>query len=569
MLKRLEIQVKLDNARAAADAHKGKGAAFETRSAALNARREALNKRIDAATEETSDDERLAVENETAALAADNEAYRTELADYNAEQERLDAAVTEFEKELADVDAKAQRGAAKNTTKFNKTNEREDITNMRRKNRSIFLDAETRNRFFENENVKNWVENARALAKRGVSGGEVTIITEVVEVLRPAIELRSKLLKHVNLQQISGDARQPVLGVAPEAVWTEACGKINELDFSFAEVDMGNYKVAGFVPICNALLEDSYINLGEEILANLAASIARAVDKAIIYGTGVKMPLGIVTRLAQAADPNDANNSVEWEDLRSSNIKTIANTYTGKDIFQQLTLASGEADDTYAEGDLVHVMSKKTWTWLKAQAVAFDAAGALRAELDRVMPIVGGIIEIDNDIPYKNIIMGYFEDYTMGQRRDMALDKSEHVKFIDDQTVFRGKARYDGRPSIAKAFVLVGVDGTLPTTSAAFRPDYANTKMNTLTVTAAAGSAAGKTVLTVSGTKAESNPILKYQIGAAAPGVGTVPSGEWTSLTSGSTAIEAAAGTVITVVELDANGLVVSLGDVRSVPKAS
>ena len=33
----------------------------------------------------------------------------------------------------------------------------------------------------------------------------------------------------------------------------------------------------------------------------LGQSIGLALDKAIVYGTGVKMPLGIVTRLAQAS----------------------------------------------------------------------------------------------------------------------------------------------------------------------------------------------------------------------------------------------------------------------------
>ena len=92
--------------------------------------------------------------------------------------------------------------------------------------------------------------------------------------------------------------------------------------------------------------------------------------------------------------------------------------------------------------------------------------------------------------------------------------------------------------------------------------------MNTLTVTAANGGTSGKTVLTVTGTVAQSSPVLKYQIGDVMPGVGTEHVGTWDSHTSGSTAITAAAGTVITVIELDANGLIVSRGSVLSNPKA-
>ncbi|MBQ1788798.1 MAG: Ig-like domain-containing protein [Oscillospiraceae bacterium] len=46
--------------------------------------------------------------------------------------------------------------------------------------------------------------------------------------------------------------------------------------------------------------------------------------------------------------------------------------------------------------------------------------------------------------------------------------------FLSDQTVFKGTTRWDGKPVIAEAFVLIGIDGTNPTTSAAFVTDTAN-----------------------------------------------------------------------------------------------
>ena len=82
---------------------------------------------------------------------------------------------------------------------------------------------------------------------------------------------------------------------------------------------------------------------------------------------------------------------------------------------------------------------------------------------------------------------------------------------------------------------------------------------------------------TVSGTLADSDPVLYYKLGtqkvAAGDTIATSGTGAWTSLTSGSTEITAAAGKMITVVELNAaaasGGVVVSAGKVASVPKAS
>ena len=104
------------------------------------------------------------------------------------------------------------------------------------------------------------------------------------------------------------------------------------------------------------------------------------------------------------------------------------------------------------------------------------------------------------------------------------------------------------------------------TTTKTFPEDYANADMNDLIVTAAAGTAAGDTVLTVSGTIAQSDPVLKYKLGTSAVEVGGTATG-FTALTSGTTQITAAAGKKITVVELDANNRIVSAGVVVSVPK--
>ena len=55
--------------------------------------------------------------------------------------------------------------------------------------------------------------------------------------------------------------------------------------------------------MCNAVLEDSDIDLASTLLDALAQAIGIAVDKAILYGRNSastqKMPLGIVSRLAQ------------------------------------------------------------------------------------------------------------------------------------------------------------------------------------------------------------------------------------------------------------------------------
>ena len=89
------------------------------------------------------------------------------------------------------------------------------------------------------------------------------------------------------------------------------------------------------------------------------------------------------------------------------------------------------------------------------------------------MPLINGdIIEL-SFIPDDNIVFGYLPAYLLAQRAGTEISQSEHVKFIQDQTVFKGTARYDGRPAIAEAFGVLTISSAAPTTTVTFPTDKA------------------------------------------------------------------------------------------------
>ena len=104
---------------------------------------------------------------------------------------------------------------------------------------------------------------------------------------------------------------------------------------------------------------------------------------------------------------------------------------------------------------------------LLAGIVAVDGSGAYVSVVNGRMPAIGGEIIVINDIPNNNIVMGYFDLYALLEKKGITIDTSEHVKFLEDQTVVRGRGRYDGKPVIAKAFVAIGI-GSAPTTEVDF-----------------------------------------------------------------------------------------------------
>lgn len=362
--------------------------------------------------------------------------------------------------------------------------ERKDNMTMKTQIRDRFfggMNVMERAAFVQNPNVQAWLGEVRAAIteQRALKNVGVTIPTEVLPLLRENIPYYSKLYRHVNIVRVSGTSVLPIMGNVPEGVWTDCCATLNELDLGFSALEMNCYKVGGFFAVCNAVVEDSDLDLLAELLNAIGQAIGLALDKSIPYGRNtanhMKMPQGFVSRLLQTSAPDGYPAIARpWENLSATNVLTIAGTYTGVELFQQLALATGAAKGRYSRGEKVWIMNEMTYTYLLAQAMSVNAAGAIVSGVDGRMPVIGGIIEVLNFMPDYIVAGGYLDLYLLVERRGVQLSTSEHVRFIQDQTVVKGTARYDGAPAIAEAFVVIGLNGVTPMADMAFAPDTAN-----------------------------------------------------------------------------------------------
>ena len=449
------------------------------------------------------------------AETAEDEATVEEAIDaLNAEKAENDKAVEEKEAEIAGLKAEleaeekdepeeteepAEELRSVEPEHVETRNERSYST-MNKRNVFASMDVQTRNAIFAQEDVKNWIGEFRsAIAeKRALTNIGLTIPEVFLGYLRQNIENYSKLYKHVTVRAISGTGKEIVEGAIPEAVWTECCANINELDLSWNDVETGCFKVAGFFKVCNATLEDSNIDLAAELLTAIGQAIGLALDKAILFGRNTsanyKMPLGIVSRLAQESEPADYSPTARtWQDLHTTHMLTIANTVTGIDLFKTILLDSAVIDGKYARGEKVWVMNETTRIFLMSQGMNINAAGQIVVPLDGRMPVVGGIIEVLDFMPNYVIVGGYFELYMLAERAGKKFAQSEHAFFLQDATAFKGSARYDGTPVIAESFLALGINGTTPSASMTFAADKANVvsgiilNKNVAAVTAATG----------------------------------------------------------------------------------
>ena len=430
---------------------------------------EALKKReeeLTAATMEAKTDEEF-------------DAVSAEVETYEADKAALEEKKAEFERTIADLEKELAEEEANQSTDPEQTPEpekRKDEKPMSKRTILKMNAAETA-AFVEREDVKTFLNEIRSCIreKRALTNVGLTIPEVFLGILKENILEYSKLYKHVNVRSISGEGRLVVEGTIPEAVWTDCCANLNELTLVFNDVEVNCWKVAGFYAVCNAVLEDSDADLAAELVEALAQGIGLALDKAILYGTGTRMPLGVVTRLAQTQQPTGYPATARpWADLHTTNIQTVASTVVDEDLFKAIILATGAAKGAYSRGEKVFVMNETTYTFLMANALTIDSSGAIVAGARGSMPVTGGVIEVLNFIPDYNIIFGYFDLYLLAERAGSRFATSEHVRFLQDQTVFKGTARYDGQPAIAEAFGVIGVNGATPATTVTFAADTAN-----------------------------------------------------------------------------------------------
>ena len=464
-LKVIMLRHKIEKLKNDLEALRAKDPEFQTREAELET----------AIGEIETDEQRETVEK-------DVEAFEAERNEHEEKKAGLTQEIADLENELEEEERKIPQPKTPEMKKERGVNimEKINIRSLPMSQRAFdALPMEQRTIILADESVKAFLKELRSMKgqTRAISGGELTIPVYFLDLISENMYRYSKLLNRVRIREVGGQARQTIAGTVPEAVWTEMCAAINELTFEFNQVTLDGYKVAGFVPVCNSLLEDNDVNLASWIVEMLSESLGLAMDKAILYGKGAanKMPLGIVTRLAQTAQPAGYPASAPaWVDLHTSNIQSIAANLTGAEFWSALTIAAGNTFTKYSRGRQFWAMNSKTYALLKSKVITFTATGDIAANIFGMLPIIGGDIDILEFMPEGDIVGGYGDLYLVAERAGMTIEASREVQFIQDNTVFKAKRRADGEPVIPGAFVAINIKGQSVTTVMTFAADTAN-----------------------------------------------------------------------------------------------
>ena len=350
------------------------------------------------------------------------------------EKKTIEAEITELETELDDVKERSAKASA--TSKQQSRSKGESESMNRLQVRELLKTGE----YFKRSDVQEFYQQFKNL--RAVTGGELAIPEVIVSRIMDILGDYSTLYPIVDRIQVKGTARILIDTDTTPASWVEQNASLPIGDVgTLAYLDFDGFKVGKVTFVDNYLLQDSVINLDEYVSKKIARAIGLALDIAILNGTGAagKQPTGIIPSIPVGNQVNVPDDSTIAE-----YVKPIGLIDTGEDNV----------------GEIRAVMKRSTYyAYFLEMSINVNAAGETVGRLPNLTTpdILGIPVTFNNSMAADQVLYGEFDKYTLVERENIAIDNSEHVRFVEDQMAFRGKGRFDGKPTQPEAFVLITI----------------------------------------------------------------------------------------------------------------
>ena len=241
---------------------------------------------------------------------------------------------------------------------------------------------------------------------------------------------------------------------ATTAYWGDVCDNIKEmLDHGFETIDMGMFKLSGFLVVCKAMFEIGPEWLDRYVRAFLTEIIASELESVVVTGDGNKKPIGMIRDL-DGAVTGGVYPEKEVTELKDLSPKTI-----GKEILAPATIIDKNEDGTpkrtrpYA--GITFILNPYDY------AMRFFAEGTKQRDDGVWMfdnyPVPGLEIIQTSAMPIGKMVVGHPKDYFMGVAAEAKLEHSDVVRMIEDQRLYLVRQLANGRPIDNDKFIVFDI----------------------------------------------------------------------------------------------------------------
>ena len=305
--------------------------------------------------------------------------------------------------------------------------------------RALLSAEESSERKFIGEVVSAIREN------RAFAGGAELIPETFVDILYDRTMKKSKLLPLVDVVTAKGTAKFLIDSIAPEFVWTEKCADIPELTFAaLGTMELDRYALGGYVPVCNAVIEDAMIDVADYILTKMAEGKAKSIDKAILSGLGSasNQPEGILTKVTNTAG------ATTLMEIMAAAVK----------------IGSNFADDVEV-GELTIVMNPADfYAYVKPATYQVDGNGKVvsMAPVDFKQLPDGTKVITTKRIAAGTALMGDFKSYKWRNAKNDTVSVLKELGALNRKTMFLLDGAHDGKVANKDHFVKITLTPPTP-----------------------------------------------------------------------------------------------------------
>jgi len=226
------------------------------------------------------------------------------------------------------------------------------------------------------------------------------------------------------------------------AQWINEAGNLSSStnEPTFAQVRLDAKKLTGYTVVSNELLNDSAFALEALLTGLFRDAISYFEDDAFINGSGAGQPLGVLNAdalVTVAKETGQAATTIVWE-----NIVKMFSRMMPQSLGRAVWIAHQDTIPELATMSLnVGTGGSAVWNANGVGALPATLLGRpiIYSEKAQTLGTAGDIYFVD------------LGQYLIGDRQVLTIDSSPHVKFINDQSVFRFVSRLDGRPWLDSA----------------------------------------------------------------------------------------------------------------------
>lgn len=327
-----------------------------------------------------------------------------------------------------------------------------DLSKMNTRERvGRILEREENVKFF-NDLGNLYFKREAALAGMTTETAGLMVPDDVYYEINQRIGDYGSLYNVVRKLQLVGKARIIMNAGTPKMYWTEKCEPLKETTLGELQaVELDNFKLGGYLFLCQSFIEDvndnrhHSITIANYIMNEFAKAIAEALDRAIYEGKGAS-------------------------DKEPEGIKTVVKTTKKVTSILELLGVIGSIDVGFYEhnapqGTITVAGNRSTlYQWIYPETWGKDSNGKLVYGMGNTLPD-GTRIITSNVIPDGEIVVGDFNQYILGVRKDMVFDTNDRLQWIEENIGYKIRGRYDGKVINPKAFARVKFEKPASTTN--------------------------------------------------------------------------------------------------------